>query len=116
MNTVGKALLILGVVLAIGGGLLFWKTKAQSASTWTNVSKAEMETILKDLNPMMIKQISSTPDGKEKITKELKQLLAFAAEARKSGMKTLEESGYNKINEGTTTNDEVLRLTMASGS
>jgi parvulin-like peptidyl-prolyl isomerase len=86
LNTVGKALLILGVVLAIGGGLLFWKTKVQSASTWTNVSKDEMETILKDLNPAMIKQISSTPDGKKKITDELKQLLAFAAEARKVGL------------------------------
>ncbi len=86
MNTAGKALLILGVVLAIGGGLLFWKTNAQSSSGWTNVSKSEMETILKDLNPMMVKQISSTPDGKKKITDELKQLLAFAAEARKTGL------------------------------
>lgn len=86
MNTVGKALLILGVVLAIGGGLLFWKTKAQSSGTWTNVSKTQMETILKDLNPMMVKQISSTPDGKKKITDELKQLLAFAAQARKEGL------------------------------
>jgi PPIC-type PPIASE domain len=86
LNTVGKALLILGVVLAIGGGLLFWKTKVQSAENWTNVSKDQMETILKDLNPAMIKQISSTPDGKAKITEELKKLLAFAAQARKEGM------------------------------
>ncbi len=34
-------------------------------------------------------------------------------EAKKQGMKTLQESGYKKINEGVTSIDEVVRLTMA---
>ncbi len=41
---------------------------------------------------------------------------ALRAEARKNGMATLEEKGYKKINEGLTSVDEVLRLTMASST
>ncbi len=36
-------------------------------------------------------------------------------EARKNGMRTIEESGFQKINEGITSIEEVLRLTMAGG-
>lgn len=86
MNTLGKGLLVLGVILAIGVGLFVWKTQVSSANGWTKVSKEEMEMILKDLNPQMIKQIAAQPDGKKKITDELKQLLAFASEARKTGL------------------------------
>jgi PPIC-type PPIASE domain len=86
LNTLGKGLLILGVILAIGVGLFVWKTKVSGSEAWTKVSKDEMELILKDLNPQMIKQISAQPDGKKKITDELKQLLAFASEARKTGL------------------------------
>jgi parvulin-like peptidyl-prolyl isomerase len=86
LNTLGKGLLILGIILAIGGGLFVWKTQVSKADGWTKVSKEEMELILKDLNPQMVKQIAAQPDGKKKITEELKQLLAFAAEARKTGV------------------------------
>ncbi len=37
------------------------------------------------------------------------------AEACKNGMRTIEESGFQKINEGLTSVEEVLRLTMAGG-
>jgi type IV pilus assembly protein PilB len=37
------------------------------------------------------------------------------AEARKNGMKTIEESGYDKINAGTTSIEEVMRTTMGGG-
>ena len=36
-------------------------------------------------------------------------------EARKNGMKSIEESGFDKINEGLTSVEEVLRITMAGG-
>ena len=36
-------------------------------------------------------------------------------EARKGGMRTIEESGFQKVNEGLTSIEEVLRLTMAGG-
>ena len=37
------------------------------------------------------------------------------AEACRNGMKTIEESGFQKVNEGITSMEEVLRLTMAGG-
>ena len=37
------------------------------------------------------------------------------AEACKNGMRTIEESGFQKVNDGVTSIEEVLRLTMAGG-
>jgi type II secretory ATPase GspE/PulE/Tfp pilus assembly ATPase PilB-like protein len=37
------------------------------------------------------------------------------AEACKNGMRTIEESGFLKVNEGLSSMEEVLRLTMAGG-
>ena len=37
------------------------------------------------------------------------------AEAKKNGMRTLEESGYLKVNQGLTSLEEVLRITMGAG-
>ena len=42
-------------------------------------------------------------------------LVHIRAEARKAGMKTLEESGYQKVIEGETSLEEIFRVTLSGG-
>ena len=44
-----------------------------------------------------------------------KSATEIKAEACRNGMKTIEESGFQKVNDGVTSMEEVLRLTMAGG-
>ena len=42
-------------------------------------------------------------------------MVHIRAEARKAGMKTLEESGYQKVIEGETSLEEIFRVTLSGG-
>jgi parvulin-like peptidyl-prolyl isomerase len=74
--------------LAIGGGLVFWKTKygghgSRSEVSFNKMTKEEMEMLLKDANPMMLKRLAEDPEMKKQQLDSIKQLLAIASEARK---------------------------------
>ena len=88
MSALTKGTVVIAVILAIGAGLLFWKNKvgAHGEGALNNISKEEMQIILKDEDPMQLKALAETPDGKKKIAENLKQLLAVASAARKEGL------------------------------
>lgn len=76
------------MILAIGAGLVVWKSKygeqhSSSAASFNSLSKEEMELLLKDANPMMLKQLAENPELKQKQLENLKQLLAMASAAKK---------------------------------
>jgi hypothetical protein len=74
----------LGVILAIGAGLVFWKSKhGGHGGEFSSLSKAEMEVLLKDANPMLLKRLTDNPEMKKQQVDNLKQLLALASEAQK---------------------------------
>jgi len=58
LSSLGKSIVLLAVILAIGGGLVFWKQKygggfsSHSAVSFNTMTKEEMELLLKDANPM----------------------------------------------------------------
>ncbi len=84
MSSLGKAVVLLAVILALGAGLVFWKSKQGGhGGEFSSLSKAEMEVLLKDANPMLLKRLADNPEMKKQQTDNLKQLLALASEAQK---------------------------------
>lgn len=75
------------MILAIGAGLVVWKGKAgghhNGEISFNQMSKEEMELLLKDANPMMLKRLADDPEMKKQQLDSLKQMLALASEARK---------------------------------
>ena len=92
MSNLTKGLILLLVVLGIGAGLVVWKNKVgghASAASFNSISREEIELLLGDLakqNPMVLKRFEQDPEMKKQQLDNLKQLLAFASEAKKEGM------------------------------
>ena len=91
MSASMKGLAVLAVIFALGAGLLFWSVK--NAAGHGNVelnglNKSELELLLKDANPMMLKRLADDPEMKKKQLENLKQLFALANAAKKEGLVT----------------------------
>lgn len=83
-----KILALLAVFLLIGGGLVFWKSKVggHSATNLTApITKKDMELILADLNPMMLRQLTQNPEAKKELAGNVRELFALASQAQKDG-------------------------------
>jgi len=73
------------IILLIGGGLVFWKTKfgpQHAEAAFNKMTKEEMELLLKDANPMMLKRLAEDPELKKQQLESIKQLLALASAAK----------------------------------
>lgn len=85
-----KILALVAVFLLIGAGLVFWKSKAGSAhgaSDLTSpITKKDMELILADMNPMMLRQLGQNPEAKKELAGNVKELFALASQAEKEGI------------------------------
>lgn len=90
MTTLGKTLTVLAVILAIGVGLVVWKNRIGGTrhddENLNKISKEDMQLLLKDVNPLMLKRLSEDPDAKKKYTESLQQFLAVSNEARAEGL------------------------------
>lgn len=83
-----KILGLIGIFLLIGAGLVFWKTKvgAHHGTDLTSpITKKDMELILVDMNPMMLRQLSQNPEAKKELAGNVKELFALASQAEKDG-------------------------------
>ncbi|MGD9630449.1 MAG: peptidylprolyl isomerase [Pyrinomonadaceae bacterium] len=90
MSSLTKGLILLLVILGIGAGLVFWKSKVGHAGgTFSSITKEEVELLLADVakvNPMVLKRFKEDPEMKKEQLNNLKELLAFASEAQKEGL------------------------------
>lgn len=93
MSNLTKGLILLLVILGIGFGLVVWKNKVggghASAASFNSITKEEIELLLSDLakqNPMVLKRFEQDPEMKKQQLDNLKQLLAFASQAKKEGL------------------------------
>lgn len=82
-----KLLGLLGVILLVGALLVLWKTSVagHDGPNFSKVSQEEMQALLRDFNPMQLKQLSENPQQKEQLVNNLKELLAIASQAKKDG-------------------------------
>jgi len=87
-----KGLILLLVIIGLGLGLVYWKTKVGGHSTtasFNSITKEEVEMLLADVakvNPMVLKRFAEEPEMKKQQLDNLKQLLAFASQAKKEGL------------------------------
>ena len=92
MSNLAKGLILLLVVLGVGAGLVVWKNKVggtHATGQFNSISREEVEMLLADVakvNPMVLKRFAEDPEMKKQQLDNLKQLLAFASEAKKEGL------------------------------
>ncbi len=89
MSNLTKGVAVIAVILAIGAGLVLWKTKVgghHSDESLNRLTKEDMSVLLADANPMQLQQLSANPEAKKKIAENIRQLLAVAGQARKEGL------------------------------
>lgn len=90
MSNLGKGLILVVAILAIGLGLVVWKKKVGgSHASFNSISKEEIELLLVDVqktNPMALKRLAEDPENKKKQLEGLKQMMAFASQAKKEGL------------------------------
>ena len=69
MSNLTKGIAVIAVILAIGVGLVIWKTKVggHASESLNRVTKEDMALLLKDASPMQLQQLASSPDSKKKI-------------------------------------------------
>jgi len=82
---------LLLAVLGIGAGLVVWKNKVggHSSSSFNSISREEVEMLLADVaksNPMVLKRFAEDPEMKKQQLENLKELLAFASQAKRDGV------------------------------
>lgn len=85
MGVMPKLLILLGVFILIGAGLVIWKNKV-GAHGAEHITKKDMELILADMNPMMLRQLSQNPEAKKELAGNVQELFAIASEAEKEGV------------------------------
>ena len=89
MSNLTKGVAVIAVILAIGVGLVVWKTTVgghHGDESLNRLTKQDMAFLLADANPMQLQQLSSNPEAKKKIAENIRQLLAVAGQARKEGL------------------------------
>lgn len=92
MSNLTKGIVLLVVILAIGAGLVVWKSKVgghASAQSFNSIKKEEIEMLLAEVaknNPAILTRLKSDPEMKKNQLESLKQLLAFASEAQREGI------------------------------
>ena len=91
MSNLAKGLILVGVILAIGVGLVVWKQKVggSSSASYNVITREELESLLSDVaqnNPMLLKRLAEDPDLKKQQIENLRQLMAFASQAQREGL------------------------------
>ncbi|HQZ98393.1 MAG TPA: peptidylprolyl isomerase, partial [Pyrinomonadaceae bacterium] len=92
MSNLTKGIILIVAILAVGAGLVVWKNKVGghvSAGSFNSITKAEIEMLLADVaksNPAILKRLNEDPEMKKTQLENLKQLLAFASQAKKEGL------------------------------
>jgi parvulin-like peptidyl-prolyl isomerase len=82
-GTTVKIVILLAVVVGIGAALTAWKVMHGGAGGFDRITKAEMEALIKDANPMILKRMAEDPQAKEQQLESLKELMSLASAAYK---------------------------------
>ncbi len=88
ISTMGKASIIVLTILILGAGLVFWKSSVGGHGNldFSHLTEKEMQTLVKDFNPMQLKALAENPEQKKQLVENLEQLLSLASQAKKEGI------------------------------
>jgi len=87
LNSIQKAWIAIGVAVALAGGLLFWQLKYNKPKdAVTSLSKDDISLLLDGASPQALQRLKNDPAERKNVINQLRELLAFAAEARATGI------------------------------
>lgn len=86
MKATTKALIAVLVAVLASVGLIFWQATRGRASVLTSLSPEDMSLIAESLGPADRARLASSPEERKKLSEDIKQILAMAAEAREKGI------------------------------
>jgi parvulin-like peptidyl-prolyl isomerase len=67
-------------------GLIFWQATRSRASVLTSLTPEDMSLIAESLGPADRQRLAASPEERKKLSEDIKQILAVAAEARAKGI------------------------------
>jgi parvulin-like peptidyl-prolyl isomerase len=82
-----KAIIAVLVAVLASVGLIFWQARHGRASgALTSLTPEDMSLIAESLGPGQLQRLASSPEERKKLSEDIKQILAVAAEARAKGV------------------------------
>ncbi len=88
MKAFSKAIIVIGIIFVAGIGLLFWSMTRSSGAGLTSLTAEDVKMIIEDEakgNPRALASLANDQEARKKVLENLKQALAVASEARKTG-------------------------------
>ena len=86
MKATTKAIIAVLVAVLAAVGLIFWQATRSRASALTSLTPEDMGLIAESLGPADRARLASSPEERKKLSEDIKQILAVAAEARSKGI------------------------------
>ncbi|HEX8190476.1 MAG TPA: peptidylprolyl isomerase [Pyrinomonadaceae bacterium] len=86
MKATTKALIAVLVAVLASVGLIFWQATRSRASVLTSLTPEDMSLIAESLGPADRQRLAASPEERKKLSEDIKQILAVAAEARAKGI------------------------------
>ncbi|MBV9957083.1 MAG: peptidylprolyl isomerase, partial [Acidobacteria bacterium] len=89
MSTSTKSLFAIIAAVLFAGGLILWQLKGnhnRGVANLTSLSAEDMKLLVADMPPQMRSQLAASDKDRQEFAKQIKQILALAAEARANGM------------------------------
>lgn len=86
MKATTKAIIAVLVAVLASVGLIFWQATRGRASALTSLAPEDMTLIAESLGPADRQRLASSPEERKKLSEDIKQILAVAAEARSKGI------------------------------
>jgi len=86
LKSTTKAIIAVLVAVLASVGLIFWQATRSRASALTSLTPEDMSLIAESLGPADRARLASSPEERKKLSEDIKQILAVAAEARAKGV------------------------------
>jgi len=88
LKAFSKAIIVIALIFVAGIGLLVWSMYRKGGEGLTSLTAEDVKLILEDEakgNPRALASLANDPEARKKVLENLKQALAVASEARKTG-------------------------------
>lgn len=85
LSQAAKALIAAGIAIVIALSVVFWQTQKKRAGT-VNLTADDLTKIAETLPPQARNRLAGSEEARKELSKDLRQLLAVAAEARATGI------------------------------
>jgi parvulin-like peptidyl-prolyl isomerase len=86
LKSTTKAVIAAVVALAVAGGLIYWQAKASRSHALTSLTAEDLSLIAESFPPQERMMLASDEEARKKMSENIREILALAAEARAQGI------------------------------